>query len=103
MGLDRTESEELHVLRRVVTKAHKKASPRDTVRVEARMKGIAPNSTVTLVLHEIPPPDTALAKDVSALVDIALRHANERCVRLGYKKVLGIRCDGKQWEAKLQL
>jgi hypothetical protein len=91
------------VLRRVVTKAHKRDSKTDTVRVEARMKGILPNGTVTMVLHEIPPPESSFAKDVSTLVDIALRHAGERCERLGYKKVLGVRCDGKQWEAKLEL
>lgn len=101
--LDRTESEELQVLRRVMTKAHKKVSKHDAVRVEARMKGIKPDGTVTLVLQEIPPPDTAFAKDIAALVDVALRHAHERCERLGYKKVLGVRCDGKQWEAKLEL
>lgn len=91
------------MLRRVVTKAHKRESKADSVRVEARMKGIQPDATVTLVLHEIPPPESSFAKDVSMLVDIALRHAQERCKRLGYQKVLGVRCDGKQWEAKLQL
>ena len=101
--MEKTETEELRVLRRVVTKANKKGSKADSVRVEARMKGIQPDGTVTLVLYEIPPPESSFAKDISTLVDIALRHAQERCERLGYQKVLGVRCDGKQWEAKLKL
>lgn len=101
--MDRSEEEELRILRRVVTKAHKKENKMESVRVEARMKGILPSGTVTLILHEIPLSDSSFAKDVSTLVDIALRHAQDRCDQLGYKKVLGVRCDGKQWEAKLEL
>lgn len=73
------------------------------VKVEARVKGIFPSAMVTLILDEVPVPETVFSRDVAPLVDISIRHAKERCERLGYKKVLGVRFDGKQWEAKFEL
>lgn len=104
MGIESPDQRELRILRRVVTHRNKQVdAKKEMVRVEARVKGIQANSTATLVLYEVPPPDSTFASDVADMAEVALRHAQDRCERLGYSKLLGVNYDGKMWYAKLEI
>ena len=100
--MERTEEEELRILRRVMKNKQKKATKGlKGVRVDARVNGIQLNTTVTIPIVEVPLPETLSSDDIQKYSMAALRHAKKYCEELGYKKVTGIRFTGKAWEATL--
>ena len=102
--MERTEQEELRILRRVIAQKQRKTHKGNPVnRVEAVPNAIAIGTAkVTLVLVGVPVPDSAFAQEIMTQLSIAQRHAQELCERLGYRKVNEIRFNGKLWEAKLE-
>jgi hypothetical protein len=103
MDLERPVEEELRILRRVVAHKQAKAMKKPVVRVESRTNGALAEHRVTLILYEVPPPEGVQAKHLAELAEVALRRAQEHCQKLGYSKLLGVRFNGKTWEAKLQI
>ncbi|SFU96058.1 hypothetical protein SAMN05421543_11593 [Alicyclobacillus macrosporangiidus] len=101
--MERSEAEELRILRRVVAHKQAKLHKRPVVRVESRMNGPIVEHRATLVLYEVPPPMGVQANELAELANVALRRAQDHCSRLGYSKVLGVRFNGKAWEAKFQI
>ncbi|WP_157076359.1 hypothetical protein [Alicyclobacillus kakegawensis] len=90
-------------MRRVVAHKQAKVTKNPVVRVESRMDGVRAEYRVTLILYEVPPPDGVQAKELANVANVALRRAQDHCRKLGYSKVLGVRFNGKTWEAKLQV
>lgn len=103
--LERSEQEELRILRRAQTMKSKKENKdtNDVRSVAVHEKGVGAEVIVTLILYEVAAPDSSIATDTMRLVEVARRHAKERCERLGYKKVEGVYFDGKLWQAKLKI
>jgi hypothetical protein len=103
--LERSEQEELRILRRVQTIKSKKKNKdtNDVHSVAVYEKGINAEVIVTIILHEVAPLDSSIASDAVKLVETARRHAKERCERLGYKKVVGVYFNGESWQAKLKI
>jgi len=95
-------AEELRILRRVVSKKQEKQNKGPSIRIRSFQKGRAQPFVLTRPLFEVPPPDSNFEEDVARLVDIAYRHAEERCRNLGYDRILSIAFNGKVWEAQLE-
>ena len=101
--MERTEQEELRILRRVMAHKQAKSSKKPIVRVESKMNGLMMNYIVTIILYEVPSPESILPDNITEITSLAIRRAQEHATKLGYSQVLGVRYNGKAWEARLKI
>lgn len=102
--MERTEEEELRILRRVVSNRQKNELKKmGSIRISSKMGEIYMETFVTITLLEIPPLESESVSEISRWTLVAHEHAQKRCKELGYKQVVTVRFTGKVWEAVFKL